>query len=169
MIRKTTFLFSLTLVFATAAAAAPCPPASSSTPALDQLKGAAASGDMAAVTGDGCTQTPAEDPSGKTKGTAASDTAKPKPPASVPDLTVKKPASSGDSIWSKIKKPFEGLPINQTLAGAGFGALAGMILFMGTPVGLIGAALIGAFVGAVLFSGIISKLMGHGGSRTGGS
>jgi hypothetical protein len=168
-----TLTLSLLLACASAASAT-CPPAAttpSATPALDALKASAASGDMSAVTGDGCAQTPGSSAAGKKDPAAAADAKKTPAPKTqeVPTVTDQAPASDGPSFFSKVKGFFSDIPVNQTMAGVGFGAGIGILaaIIFASPVGWFGGALIGAAVGAVLFSGVIGKLFGGGG--TGGS
>ena len=155
---------SCTPVSAQVATSGPCG-GKSSTPAMDQLKGAAATGDMSGVTGDGCPQT-ATTPTALPGATVSTTTVKTPTAATVPSVTDQSDHkdSSGGGFFSGLKDLTHGLPINQTLAGTGFGAAIGMLLLAATPVGIIGGLLIGGLIGAVLGSGIIGKLMGQGGS-----
>jgi hypothetical protein len=178
--RALSWTLAVGLTFAAAAecaaivpAAAPptgCPGAVNS-PALTQLQTAAATGDMSAVTGDGCPQTPGSvAPAGPTT-TIPTTPQPPTPPAApVPSVTDQgKPEGGGfmSGIKSKFTDFIHGMPINQTLAGVGFGAAFGMLLGVGGPLGLIGGMLLGAAIGGILGSGIFGKLFGGGG--TGGS
>jgi hypothetical protein len=75
--------------------------------------------------------------------------------------------ASGGGFFSGIGSFFSSLPMNQMMAGAAFGGAIGMLFGFGSPVGVIGGALIGGLLGAIVGSGLIGKMFGSGG--TGGS
>jgi hypothetical protein len=159
----------------------PCPAGTIRTQStLDALKAAVANGgSMSPILGqtDGCTTPPPAkvdpktDPTNIQTPTATVPTTASTPvkdsQAGAPPAPGADKDGSGGGFFSGIKNFFSGLPTNQILAGVGFGAAVGMLFGFGTPVGMIGGALIGGLIGAVLGSGVIGKLFGGGG--TGGS
>lgn len=151
----------LTLLLALPAAAQT---SASATPARDALQSGAANPAcaMSAVTGDAC---PSADASAVA---VSSSAAKPVPstPAIahrqetvVPDPAAKK---KGGSFLSKAGKGISDyFDSDMVKEGTAFGAAIGMLLLAWSPVGLIGGALIGAAVGAIICGGLISKIWHH--------
>ena len=150
----------------------PCPQA---TTALGQLQNMPGNG-SGGFTGGPCGQDPGTSPN---QGPATNDPSNTQTPPSAPappPVTDQKtttgpppspPGQDNGGGGGGFGSFFSSLPVNQMLAGVGFGAAVGMLLGFGTPMGMIGGAVIGGLIGAVFGSGLIGKLFGGGG--TGGS
>jgi hypothetical protein len=131
-------------------------------PALDTLRSGAANPacSMTGVTGEGCTAT---DGSAVSASTSA---VKPDPSqgaiahreeAVVPSPAAKKGSFVGGAVKG-VKNYFSDDMVKE---GTAFGAAIGMLLLAWSPVGIIGGALIGAAVGAIICGGLISKIFHH--------
>lgn len=150
----------LTLILALPAAAQTTSP----TPARDVLQAGAANPEctLSGITGDACPTTAVSAVSSST-GSAKSD-ASGAAIAHRKDADVPSPASKkkNDSFLGKaehkIGKYFSDDGVKE---GTAFGAAIGMLLLASTPVGIIGGALIGAAVGAIICGGLISKIWHH--------
>jgi hypothetical protein len=133
------------------------------TPARDALQAGAANPAcaMSAVTGEAC---PSTDVSAVSSSTAAAkpDISRPqvghRAEAVVPDPAAKKKSSFVGGAMKGIKNYFDDDMVKE---GTAFGAAIGMLLLAWSPVGLIGGALIGAAVGAIICGGLISKIFHH--------
>ena len=134
------------------------------TPARDALQAGAANPEcsMSGITGDAC---PTTDVSAVSSSTSA---AKPdvttSPMAHRADAVVPDPAAKqkGPGFLSKAGKGISDYFYDDNVKeGTAFGAAIGMLLLAWSPVGLLGGALIGAAVGAIICGGLISKIFHH--------
>ncbi|HXT02375.1 MAG TPA: hypothetical protein VN915_17005 [Elusimicrobiota bacterium] len=157
---RNTALALIALVLAIPAAAQQA----ASTPVRDALQAGAANPAcaMSAVTGDACAS---GDVSAVASSTAAAKT-DPSAPAIahraetvVPDPAAKK--KKGSFMGKAEKGIGDYFSDDMVKEGTAFGAAAGMLLLAWSPVGIIGGALIGAAVGAIICGGLISKLWHH--------
>ena len=151
------------------ATAAACPTGTAPAKALDAANAAAASGDMSAVTGDCQPAAPGVVPGAPAKppvkiDPAITTPAGPKPVTDQRTTTGPPPSPGQDKDGSDSSG--SSLPWSKIGMGASLGAGIGMIMGFGTPLGLIGGALIGAVVGVALFSGVLGKLFGGGKSNS---
>jgi len=134
------------------------------TPARDALQAGAANPDcaMSGITGDAC---PAADVSAVSASTGAarpdvtSGAIAHRADPVVPDPVPKK---KGGSFFGKATKGISDyFSDDMVKEGTAFGAAIGMLLLAWSPVGIVGGALIGAAVGAVICGGLISKIFHH--------
>jgi hypothetical protein len=150
-------------------------PAAAGMTAETQLETAAGSGNSTSFTGERPQGSPDAVVAGSTTSASAPATATtPSAPVIDQDHPVPTPPTDGgkkgfmSSASDRVMGAFKNVPVNQTLAGAGFGAGIGILMFMG-PLGLVGGAALGALIGATLFSGVIGKLFNPKHEGTGDS
>lgn len=131
-----------------------------SRPALSALQAGAANPDcaMSGVTGDACPSSAVSVPAGSTTtttGAATTPSITHRTGSDVPPPEKKK----GGSLLKGVKKYFDSDMVKE---GTAFGAMFGMLLFAGAgPLGLLGGAVLGAAIGAILCGGLIGKLFHH--------
>ena len=142
----------LSLAFALPAAAQ-----QTSRPALSALRSGAANPDCAmnAVTGEACPQ----DASAVQASTGAAMSYPTTPAIAHQDApAVPSPSPIKKTLGSWTKGVTDYFSPDEVKAGVGVGAAIGMLLLASTPVGIIGGALIGAALGAIVVGGLIGKI-----------
>lgn len=150
----------LALILALPAAAQ----SAANTPARDALQSGAANPEcgMNGVTGEACPTTDVSAVSSST-GAAKADPSQPaiahRKDAVVPEPPAKK---KGGSFFGKAENKIGNyFSDDKVKEGTAFGAAAGMLLLAAGPVGILGGAVIGAAVGAIICGGLIQKIWHH--------
>lgn len=130
-------------------------------PALDALRAGAANPDcaMGGVTGEAC---PSTDAAVVESSTAAARVEAAQPAiAHREETVVPSPSPIKAKVGSFVHGVGDYFSSDGVREGVAFGAAIGMLLLAASPVGIVGGALIGAAVGAVICGGLIQKVWHH--------